>query len=385
MRAVLLDADWDPRPDASLTPEETAARRAPLASLVWRHPRFVTADVPDPTPAADEVLLAVRACGICGSDTHCYERDPDGYVLFSGPLRAPCIAGHEYTAEVVEVGAEVRSLRRGDLVTAEGMLHCGVCEACRRGRPNQCARLEMVGFSAPGAFATWITAKERSLWSLAPLADALGGADKALEVGALVEPLAVSYNGMFVSARGFAPGAHVAVFGCGAIGLGAIALARAAGAASVVAFEPLARRRSIACSMGADEALDPSCVSAAESILTTTRGWGADMVVEAAGAALETMPEIERSLAPGAKVVYLARTGLLAPVRLDALVARAATIAGARGHSGGGCFPSILRLLERRRLSVEPMITRRFAFEDADAALEASCERVDGKILLRYP
>jgi threonine dehydrogenase-like Zn-dependent dehydrogenase len=384
MRAVLLHADWDPRPGYRPTPGEVATGKATTASLVWRHPRYVGADVPDPTPARDEVVLKVRACGICGSDTHCYEQDADGYLLFSGPLRAPCIGGHEYTAEVAEVGADVRTVRRGDLVVAEGMLYCGVCEACRRGRPNQCTDLDMVGFSAPGAFATWIAAKERSLWSLEPLAHALGDADRALELGALVEPIGVSYNGMFVATGGFAPGAHVAVFGCGAIGLGAIALARAAGAATIVAFEPIAARRRIAVKVGADEALDPAAGHAADAILATTRGWGADMVVEAAGAALETMPEIERAFAPGAKLVYLGRTGLSAPVRLDALVAQAAHISGARGHAGGGCFPSILRLLERGRLNVEPLITRRFPFADATAALQQSCDRGDGKILLRY-
>jgi threonine dehydrogenase-like Zn-dependent dehydrogenase len=384
VRAVLLHAEWDPRPDYRPTPREVETRKATTASRVWRHPRFVAADVPDPTPARDDVLLRVRACGICGSDTHCYEQDADGYVLFSGPVRAPCIGGHEYTAEVVEVGPDVRNLRRGDLVVAEGMLYCGVCEACRRGRPNQCRELDMVGFSAPGAFATWITAKERFLWNLGPLADTVGDADRALEIAALVEPIAASYNGMFVSARGFDPGAHVAVFGCGAVGLGAIALARAAGAATVLAFEPIPERRSVAVALGADEVWDPRTVSAAEAILSTTRGWGADMVVEAAGAALETMPEIERALAPGAKLVYLGRTGLYAPVRLDTLVTQAAHISGARGHAGGGCFPNILRLLERRLLHIEPMITQRFPFEEATAAMRKSCDRADGKILLRY-
>jgi hypothetical protein len=384
MRAVVLHADWDPRPDYRPTEAELATRKAATASRVWRHPKLVPGEVRDPTPARDEALLKVRACGVCGSDTHCYEQDAEGYLLFSGPMRAPCIVGHEYTAEVVEVGPDVRTLRPGDLVAAEGVLYCGVCEACRRGRPNQCPHLDMVGFSAPGAFATWITARERFLWSLGPLAEALGDADRAFELGALVEPLAVSYNGMFVSEQGFAPGAHVAVFGCGAIGLGAIALARAAGAATVIAFEPIAQRRALALALGADEAWDPGSVPAADAIRALTRGWGADMMVEAAGAALETLPEIERAFAPGGRLVYLGRTGVRAPVHLDGLVTRAARISGSRGHAGGGCFPSILRLLERGRLHVEAMITQRFPFEQAPAAVQKSCDRTHGKILLRY-
>lgn len=385
MNAVVLEAEWAPRAGYVPTERERQTGKATMASRVWRNPRFTPRIVPDPAVGHGEVLLKVRACGVCGSDTHCYEHDAEGYVLFSGPVRLPVTVGHEYTAEVVELGPGVRNLRRGMLVAAEGMLYCGVCEACRTGNPNQCPDLDMVGFSAPGAYAELTTSHERFLWSLDPLAERLGSAERALELGALIEPIACSYNGMFVSAGGFTPGGHVAVFGCGPIGLGAIALARAAGAATVLAFETIPERRAVALALGADGAWDPTVVAAADVIRERTRGWGADMLVEAAGAALHTMPQIERSFAPGGKMVYLGRTGLQAPVLLDVLVTQAARIAGARGHAGGGCFPRILRLLESGRLDVDAMITRRFSFEHTIDALAASCDRTDGKILVRYP
>jgi threonine dehydrogenase-like Zn-dependent dehydrogenase len=379
-----MEADWDPRPDYRVTPEELASGRARMGSAVLRNPRFSWQDVPDPTPGADEVVIRVRACGVCGSDTHCFERDAGGWMLFSGPTRVPCVVGHEYTGEVVEVGPLVRDLRPGDLVTAEGMLSCGVCEACRVGRPNQCPRLEMVGFSAPGAWAPWIASRERFLWKLDGLAEHLGSADAALEQGALIEPIACAYNGMIVSAGGLEPGAHVAVFGCGPIGLGAVALARTAGAATVIAFETVPDRRALALAMGADEVHDPREVDAAEAIRAISHGWGADMLVEAAGAAQQTMPAIEAAFAPGGRMVYLGRTGQRAPVLLDRLVTLASGIVGARGHSGGGCFPRLLRLLERGRLDVRPMVTTRFAFPDTLAALAKSTDRADGKVMIRY-
>ena len=365
MNAIVMNAEWAPRPDYALTEREDRTRKATMASKVFRKPTFQREQVPDPEPRADEVLLKVRACGVCGSDTHCYETDPDGYILFSGPVRLPCIVGHEYTAEVVEVGKDVLHLRKGDLVAAEGMLYCGVCEACRTGKPNQCPQLDMVGFSAPGAYAEYMTAKERFLWKFNGLAERLGDAQKAAEMAALIEPIACSYNGMFVSAGGMKPGAHVVVFGLGPIGLGAVALARAAGAATVIGFETVPERCAIAREMGCDLALDPRSCVPAEVIREHTDGWGADMMVEAAGAAMATMPQIERSFAPGGKMVYLGRTGLKAPVLLDVLVTQAAMIAGARGHAGGGCFPNILRLMERGRLHVEPMITTRYPFAQA--------------------
>ena len=141
MQAVVYEGTWDPRPRYTVSEKELASGKARVASEVWRHPKFEVRQVADPHPGPGEVVVKVRKCGVCGSDTHCYETDADGYILFSGPVRVPCICGHEYTGEVVAVGAGVRNLRVGELVAAEGMLYCGVCEACRRCRFNQCPTL----------------------------------------------------------------------------------------------------------------------------------------------------------------------------------------------------------------------------------------------------
>jgi threonine dehydrogenase-like Zn-dependent dehydrogenase len=390
MKAIVLEADWDPKPRYPVTDQEKASRKATMASEVWRNPRFEEATLPDPTPGPREVVVQVKACGVCGSDTHCYETDPDGYIIFSGPVRLPVVPGHEYAGEVVAVGKEVRDLRVGDLVAAEGMLNCGTCEACRTGHPNQCPHLDMVGFSSAGAYAEYIKVEERFCWKLNGIAERLGDTQRALELGALVEPISCPFNGIFVSAGGMRPGDHVAVFGAGPIGLGAIALARAAGAATIIAFDVSPERNALAVKMGADEAFDPRALaeggsSPAEEIRRLTRGWGADIQVEAAGAAVFTMPEIERSFAPGGKMVYLGRTGERVPVMLDALVSGASSIHGARGHAGMGCFPQVIRLLEHGRINAEPMITSRRPFDEFMTALQQSCERTDGKIMVHYP
>ncbi len=389
MRAILLEADWSPRPGYPITPWETETRMGNMASQVWRHPRYTESTVPDPTPGPREVIVRIGACGVCGSDTHCYETDDEGYIIFSGPARLPVIPGHEYSGEVVAVGAEVRELKIGDLVAAEGMLNCGVCEACRTCRPNQCPRLDMVGFSSPGAYAEYIAVEERFCWSLNGLAERLGSRTAALELGALVEPISCPFNGIFVAGGGMRPGDHVAVFGAGPIGLGAIALARAAGAATVIAFDISPERNTLAVACGADEAHDPRALSdggssPSEEIRRITRGAGANILVECAGAAVQTMPEIERSFAPGGKMIYLGRTGERAPVMLDVLVSGAASIIGARGHGGMGCFPHVIRLLEYGRIAAAPMITSRRPFADFMQALDQSCARTDGKIMVLY-
>jgi threonine dehydrogenase-like Zn-dependent dehydrogenase len=383
MRATQLTADWSPRTQLELTEIQQREQRAPMACSAWRNPRLEQVDIPEPEPGPQSVIIQIRACGICGSDTHCIETDTDGYVIFSGPARFPCVLGHELAGEVVEAGREVRDLSVGDLVTAEGMLYCGTCEACRKGWFNQCVRLEMVGFSSPGALAERISSHEKHCWRIDGIADRLGDAQAACELAALVEPIGCAYNGMYVAAPGMVPGAHVAVFGCGPIGLGAIALARVGGAATITVFDPMPGRRAIALQLGADAAHDvQEPGGAAQLIREASRGWGADMVIEAAGAAMLTMPEIERSLAPSGTVVYLGRTGERAPVMLDVLVSSAARIVGARGHAGGGVFPHIIRLLEHGRMNVAPMIDYRAPIAQAGQALERSRSRADAKIML---
>ncbi len=388
MKALLLDADWDPRPPYRPTPTELESRKATIASEVWRHPRLRLATVPDPEIGPHEVLIRVRAVGVCGSDTHCLETDPEGYILFSGPTSLPVILGHEYSGEVIAVGSAVRDLAPGQLVACEGMLYCGVCEACRRGQPNQCPRLEMVGFSAPGAYAELIAAHEKHCFPVDGLAERYGDTQLGLEVAALIEPIACPFNGMFVAAGGMLPGSHVAVYGCGPIGLGAVLLARAAGAASIAAFDISQERCERALAQGADIAHDPRELAAqgsspADRVLELTRGWGADMQVEAAGAAHATMPEIERCFAAAGKMVYLGRTGMKPPVMLDVLMSKAASITGARGHAGGGCFPAIIRMIERGVIDPSPMITARYPFESVVEAIERSCLRTDGKIMVQ--
>jgi scyllo-inosose 3-dehydrogenase len=390
MRALVLEADWDPRPGHELSAAEASSRKATVASKVWRHPHLAWQTLPDPSPADDEVVVAIKAVGVCGSDTHCVETDDDGYMLFSGPTRLPVVLGHEYAGEVVAVGRNVRHLATGDLVAAEGMLYCGVCEACRRGLPNQCPSLEMVGFSSPGAYAEYIAVREKHCFGVDGLVERSGSRQAALEVAALVEPIACPYNGLFVAAGGMAPGSYVVVWGCGPIGLGAVMLARTAGAASILAFDVSPERCTLAIRLGADEAFDPRELAArglapSTIIRERTAGWGADVQIEAAGAALETMPEIEKSFAPAGRMIYLGRTGQRAPVFLDVLVSARAGIVGARGHAGGGCFPAILRLLAAGRMDPSPMITARYPFDRAIEAIDRSRNRSDGKILVTVP
>lgn len=381
MRALILRGDWDPRPGYPLTDEERRSGKARVASQVWRQPRVALQEVDEPALAPDEVRIAVGACGVCGSDTHCVETDDDGYLRFSGPTRLPVVLGHEYSGTVIEAGAAVTTLAVGDPVAAEGMLWCGVCEPCRSGHPNQCPNLEMVGFSAPGAYAERIVTRERYCWSLAPLRQAMDDR-QVLEIGALLEPAGCSYNGLYVTGGGFRPGATAVIWGAGAIGLAAIPVTRAGGASRIWVFDPIPERVTLALAMGADEAFETGAVDPAEVILERTAGTGADVHVEAAGAALQTFPQIEHCLAPAGKVIYLGRTGEHARIEADRYVTGANVLVGSRGHACGGVFPSLIRLVAAGRLDLAPMITARYPMDQVEDALERSKKRTDGKIVI---
>lgn len=388
MKALLLNGEWKPRPGHKVTASERSSGKAESASNIWHNPSMTLIETPVPHIKPDEVLIKIKACGVCGSDTHCYETDADGYVIFSGPARFPCVVGHEYTGEVVEVGADVTTLKVGDAVAPEGMLWCGKCISCRSGNPNQCLNLDMVGFSAPGAFAEYIATREKYCWKLDGLREHFS-ADELYEVAALVEPIGCAYNGMFVAAGGLRPGAYVAIYGAGPIGLGALLMARAAGASKIFMFETSPERCALAREMGADYVGNPvelrtAGTSPSEVVRELTQGHGADMQVEAAGAATLTVPEMEKSFAPNGKMVYLGRAGNATRMHLDTLVSQANMIVGARGHAGYGIYPYILRMLATGRVPARKMITSHFAFSEVLDAMKQSSARTDGKIMVTF-
>ena len=388
MKAITLQANWEPRIHHDSNQNSIDSHLNNMACGIWRNPKLAMVERPTPSCGPHDVIIDVKSCGICGSDIHCLESDADDYVIFSGPASFPCTLGHEFAGRVVEVGSEVQKVRVDELVTAEGMLYCGTCDACRRGHVNQCRNLRMVGFSHAGAFAEYMVIDEKHCWSIAGVAERVGDSQAACELASLVEPVGCAQNGMFIVGPGLSSSSHVAVFGCGPIGLGAIALARAHGVASLTAFDMTAGRLSLAKKMGADNAYDIRSMSAedaAEAMRQASSGWGPDMIIEAAGAALHTMPIIESVIAPGGTIVYLGRTGERAPIMLDTLVTQAARIVGARGHAGYGIFPDIISMLEHDRINLQPMITHKTSLMDYEGAFERSRSREDGKILLVQP
>lgn len=384
MKALVADGEWMPRAGYSPTGEETARRRALIGSRVWRNTRFEVKDVAVPMLGGHDLLIKVKSCGICGSDTHLYETDSEGYILFSGLTKLPCIVGHEFSGVIEAAGKAVTGFQKGDMAVFESIMWCGMCRQCRSGSPNQCGNIELLGLSSNGALAEYAVVNERYCWDISSL-KGVYPEDEAFDIGALIEPIGCAYNGIFVAGGGFNPGSSVVVYGSGPIGLGAVALSRTAGASLIIAFDVNDGRVRAAKEVGADFAFNLKTLDCkpSEKVMELTRGEGADIQVEAAGAAPETIPEMEKSLSSQGKIIYLGRAATKTEMYLDVLVSGANKIVGARGHSGYGIFPFIIKLIASGRLKPEKMISSRYPFEKVIDALKASTGRETGKILVR--
>ncbi|HOM66693.1 MAG TPA: scyllo-inosose 3-dehydrogenase [Brevefilum fermentans] len=351
MQGVTLIADWDPKPGFKLGPKDIEGRQTYLGSQVWRNPRIEIREYDIPVPGDDEVLIEVKACGICGSDVHMAQAEADGYIFYPGLTGFPSILGHELSGVVVEAGKNAydkntnKPYKGGEEVTTEEMLWCGSCKPCADGWPNHCERLDEIGFNVHGAFTKYLVVPARTLWSLEPLKERYPE-DKLFLAGSLVEPTCVAYNAVIERGGGIRPGDRAVVLGGGPVGLAACAILKRAGASKVIISETQEDRGKMALKLGADYHINPLNEDFAETVLELTNGMGADLFMEATGLPEVVYPDIEKVIWEGrtlnSKVVVTARAEAKMPVTGEVLQVRRASIIGAQGHSGHGTFPRVI-------------------------------------------
>ena len=387
MKALMLTAERVPREGYVVSEFEKRTGCPENGNMIFKNPKLILQDIPIPTIGPKEILLRVKACGICGSDVNGYRTDKEGYILMAGRCSLPLVIGHEFSGEIAQVGGEVKGLEVGDMVVSEMNLWCGECPACREGMFNQCFNERELGWTLPGGYEEYVAIEAKYCWKINSLANAYGDREKAFEAGALVEPTSVVYNAIFVRGEGIRPGDTVAIHGAGPIGLAAIALSKAAGAATIISFEPLEVRRELAQKMGADYTFDPIQLektgsSVREKIMQLTEGLGADMHIEATGS-LKVYPEIEKSLAVGTKMTQIGIAGGAASIHLAPYQFQAAKISGSIGSAGHGIWPRVIRLMSSGRVDMTPIITARFPLKKGIEAFKRAVEGKEGKVLIK--
>ncbi|SFQ44243.1 scyllo-inosose 3-dehydrogenase [Caldicoprobacter faecalis] len=372
MKGVTLFADWDPKPDFKLGPKDIEGKQTYLGSKVWRNPRIEIVEHPVPEPGPDEVLIEVKACGICGSDVHMAQPDEEGYILYPGLTGFPCILGHEFSGVVVKAGERAfdkrtnKPFKGGEIVCAEEMMWCGQCKPCADGYPNHCERLNEVGFNVNGAFAKYIVMPAKLVWNLESLKNRYSGDDIFL-AGSLVEPTSVAYNAVIERGGGIRPGDNVVVCGGGPVGIAACAILKRSGAARVILSEPQPERAELGKKMGADYVINPLKEDFVQRVLELTDGMGANLYLEATGLPTVVYPQIEKVIWEGrtinSTVVVVARADAKMPVTGEVLQVRRARIIGAQGHSGHGTFYRVIECMADG-MDMTPMITKKITLDE---------------------
>jgi threonine dehydrogenase-like Zn-dependent dehydrogenase len=374
MNTVSLFAEWDPKPEFKLGAKDVEGKLTYLGSKVWRYPHIEIVEKEVPVPGPTEVLIEVKACGICGSDVHMMQTDDAGYIYYPGLTAFPCTLGHEFSGKVTKAGKQAlnkrtgRPFESGEAVCSEEMMWCSYCRPCADGYPNHCENLQEIGFSIDGADAKYIKVDARYLWSLEELRKVYDE-EKMYLLGSLVEPTSVAYNAVIERGGGIRAGDNVVIMGSGPVGIAACSVLRRSGATNVIISEPSKKRREIALSMGATHAIDPYQINPAEAVLEITKGEGAKIILEATGLPSAVWGDIERIIWEGrtinTTVVIVARADDRIPMNGEVFQVRRANVVGAQGHSGHGTFPRVISSMAYG-MDVTPMITKKIKLTEVE-------------------
>lgn len=323
-------------------------------------------ECPIPTPADDEVLIEVRATGICATDVEIYEGRM--FYFTSGQSRIPLTPGHEWAGEVVDIGRDVRGFAPGDRVCGECSVGCRACSYCLLGWYNLCPNRTETGIlNRDGAFAEYIAFPQDFLHVCN---------DIPFEIACLVEPVGVAVYA--VKEAQVSPADHVVVLGAGPIGLLTLQVAKAYGARTVTVVETLGYRREKALELGADAAIDPDNDDLTTRLAQITGGHRADVVLESTGhpSVWSFMPAL---LAPRARIGIIGLSGGK-PVTLDfdPYVIGDVTLRGRVGSPN--CWPEAIDLIRRGQVRPDAIVTHQYPLESFDEAIGITRQRLDQAI-----
>ncbi len=324
-------------------------------------------EVAVPSPGPGEVLLRVLRAGVCGTDLHIWSWDR----WSQGRIRPPVTLGHEFVGEIVELGNDVTTPALGDRVSCESHIVCHHCIACRTGNAHVCENTRILGVDVNGGFAEYVTVPAVNCWRVP--------AGISLEVAAVMEPCG---NAVHTAFSGPLSGCSIAVTGCGPIGLFAIGVARAAGAAHVFASDVSPYRLELARSMHADAVVDVRSESLAERVSELTNGRMLDGVLEMSGHPSAVRDGLG-ALRMGGRMSML---GLpTEPFELDwnrLVIFKGITVHGIIGRRMYDTWFQMDQLLSSGRLDLRPAITHVMPMERFDEAIALLRDARAGKVVL---
>lgn len=306
-----------------------------------------------PVPSEGEVLLRVRACGICGSDVH-------GWLGLTGRRIPPMSMGHEFSAEVVENGPGAGKFSPGQLVVVQPIFFCGECANCRQGLTNMCLNKLFFGvLELDGAMAEYISVPEKLLYPLPESCNSY--------IGALAEPYAVAYGSLVKS--GSLEGKSVLVIGAGTIGLCIVQLAKLHNPKQIIVCDLSEQRLNAAKSFGADAVINPKNEDYLDKVSQLTGGMMMDVCIEAVGVEATANQSI-KALKVGGMAVWVGMSQKEMTINMQDIVCSAREIRGTFNYTHKE-FGEVVELLGQGKIDAGKLITEVVSLENAPAAFEA--------------
>ncbi len=327
-----------------------------MKALIYTAPyTFEYSDFPEPTVGPDDVLIRVKACGICGSDVH-------GSTGTTGRRIPPLVMGHEAAGIIERLGKDVQGLEPGERVCFDSTVYCNQCQPCREGRFNRCEKRQVLGVSTPdfkrhGAMAEYVAVP---WWIVSKLPD-----NMSYVQAALLEPVSIGVHA--ASREPITSGDTVVVIGAGTIGLFILQAAKLRGPARVIACDINGFRLEAARKLGADTVVNPAEADLREAIFRETDNKGANVTFEAVGYA-RTFQDAVSVTKTGGYVVAVGNLEPAAQFNLQELVARELTFTGSYASSGE--FRDCIDLVASGKIVVEPLISDVLPLSDGARAFD---------------
>lgn len=312
------------------------------ALLLSEYKKLDLTDMPIPVIGPEDVLIKVKACGICGSDIH-------GYDGSTGRRIPPLVMGHEASGEIAELGKGVKGWAVGDRVTFDSTVSCGNCYFCHRGEINLCENRQVLGvscneFRRHGAFAEYVSVPQNILYSLPETFP--------FHYAAMIEAVSIAVHAVNLTPMPL--GSSALVVGSGMIGLLVVQTLRLAGCGLIIAVDLEDSKLDLAKSLGADVGLNPKNTDVVKAVQDLTGGRGADVAIEVVGAG-KTIDTAIHAVKKGGSVTLVGNITPKVEIPLQVVVSRQIRLQGSAASSGE--FPQCIDLLARGAIKVDPIIT----------------------------